>query len=112
MYFALIDNSNNVIKVIVCDSKLWCENNIGGTWVQTYKDDENKNYAGSGMIYYHDKENFSNIQPYPSWTLDDLCIWQAPVEMPSDDLNENEYYDWNESNVSWDKLTYDIPIEE
>ena len=64
------------------------------------------------MIYYHDKENFSNIQPYPSWTLDDLCIWQAPVEMPSDDLNENEYYDWNESNVSWDKLTYDIPSEE
>ncbi len=91
----------------MCDSKQWCENNIGGTWVQTYKDDENKNYAGSGMIYYHDKENFSNIQP--SWTLDDLCIWQAPVEMPSDDLNENEYYDWNESNVSWDKFIYDTP---
>tara|TARA_B100001250_G_C19552572_1_gene679686 strand:+ start:276 stop:617 length:342 start_codon:yes stop_codon:yes gene_type:complete len=112
MYFAQIDNSNNVIKVIVCDSKQWCENNIGGTWVQTYKDNVNKNYAGINMIYHPDKDNFSIIQPYPSWILNDACIWQAPIDTPSDNLNENEYYDWNESTLSWDKLTFDIPTEE
>ena len=64
------------------------------------------------MIYYPDKKNFSTLQPYPSWILDDTCNWQAPVDMPSYELNENEYYDWNESTVSWDKLTYDISTEE
>ena len=51
------------------------------------------------MIYYADKENFSTLQSYPSWIL-------------NDELNENEYYGWNKSIVSWDKLTYDIPPEE
>ena len=112
MYFAQIDNSNNVIQVIVCDSKQWCLDYIGGNWVQTYKDSGSKNYAGIGMIYYNDKENFSTLQPYPSWILNDACNWQPPIDIPSDELNENEYYGWNESTVSWDKLTYDIPPEE
>jgi hypothetical protein len=83
----------------VCDSKQWCLDYIGENWAHTYKDHESKNYA--------DKENFSTLQPYPSWILNDACNWQPPVDMPSD-----EYYGWNESTVSWDKLTYDIPTEE
>jgi hypothetical protein len=99
MHFAEINPSTNeVLRVIVCDSKAWCEQNLGGTWVRTYYSTPGKNYAGQGYIYYSEKENFSTPQPYPSWTLDDNLKWQAPVPYPTD---TNEPHTWDEATQSW-----------
>tara|TARA_B100001142_G_scaffold330390_1_gene399007 strand:+ start:860 stop:1261 length:402 start_codon:yes stop_codon:yes gene_type:complete len=111
-YFAEIDSSNVVLRVIVCDTKEWCENSLGGTWVQTYRDDSSKNPAGRGMIYHADKENFSSTQPYPSWVLDNNCDWQPPTPMPDltqEEIDANKYYNWEESSGSWIIETIEVP---
>jgi hypothetical protein len=97
-HFAEIDpQTNEVIKVSLANSKLWCENRMGGTWVRTYKNTPGKKYAGKGYIYHPDKENFSPPQPYPSWTLDEECRWHPPVARPDD---ENRY-EWDEVTQTW-----------
>jgi hypothetical protein len=106
-----------VSRVIVADTKEWCENNLGGTWVQTsyntrggihYGQDGqpdngvalNKNYAGIG--YSWDGTGFAAPQPYPSWTLNqDSYTWQAPTPMP----NDGKLYSWNEDSKSWDQIS-------
>ena len=89
--------TNEVIRVILAKSRLWCEYELDGTWAKTYKNTEGKNYAGIGYIYHPDKDNFSSPQPYPSWTLDDECHWQPPVTRPEGS------YTWNEETQSWDE---------
>lgn len=34
-YFAELDGSNVVLRVVVASSAKWCANNLGGTWVET-----------------------------------------------------------------------------
>ncbi len=97
-YFAEIDpQTNEVLRLVIAKSKLWCEYELDGTWVKTYKNTEGKNYAGKGYIYHLDKDNFSPPQPYPSWTLDEQCHWQPPVPRPDDD----GYYIWDEESRTW-----------
>jgi hypothetical protein len=91
--------TNEVLRVVGAKSKLWCEYELDGTWVNAHYDTPGKNYAGIGFVYHPDKENFSAPQPYPSWTLDDQCIWQPPVPYPSGD----KMYTWNEETQSWDE---------
>ena len=91
--------TNEVLRVIGAKSKLWCEYELDGTWVNARYDTPGKNFAGIGFTYHPDKENFSAPQPYPSWTLDDQCIWQPPVTRPEGD----NLYDWNEETQSWDE---------
>ena len=99
-HFAEINTqTNEVLRVILAKSKLWCEYELDGTWFRTYYDTEGKNYAGIGFTYHPEKENFSAPQPYPSWTLDDQCMWQPPVSYP---LGDNLYM-WNEETQSWDE---------
>lgn len=94
-YFAEINTqTNEVLRVIVAKSKLWCEYELGGTWVAT-----EKGKCGKGWFYYPDINIFSSRQPYPSWTLDDNCIWQPPTTRPDDDKT----YVWNEETQSWDE---------
>jgi hypothetical protein len=96
-YFAEINTqTNEVLRVIVAKSKLWCEYELDGTWVKTYQDTPGKNYAEIGSTYHLDKDNFSPPQPYPSWTLDDMCQWQPPVTKPVGS------YIWSEETQSWD----------
>ena len=90
--------TNEVLRVILAKSKLWCEYELDGIWFRTYHDTEGKNFAGIGFTYHPDKDNFSAPQPYPSWTLDDQCHWQPPVSRPD---GENSY-DWNEETQSWE----------
>src|SRR6056300_1367746 len=99
-HFAEINTqTNEVLRVIIAKSKLWCEYEVDGTWFRTYYDTEGKNYAGIGFTYHPDKDNFSSPQPYPSWTLDDNCNWQPPVTKP-----EGEgLYIWNEETQSGEK---------
>ena len=111
-YFAEIDVSNKVLRVIVCDNKEWCENNLGGTWVQTYKDKPDKTFPGIGFLYHPVKNNFSSTQPYPSWVLDNNCDWQPPTPMPDltqEEIDANKYYNWEESSGSWIIETIEVP---
>ena len=96
-----------VERVIVADSKEWCQVNLGGTWVQTSYNTHggahtqggtplHKNYAGIG--YTFDGTGFAAPQPYASWTLDEeTYLWQAPVAMPDD----GNHYTWNEEDLAW-----------
>ena len=99
-HFAEINTqTNEVLRVIVAKSKLWCEYELDGTWFRTYYDTVGKNYAGLGWTYHPDKENYSPPQPHPSWTLDDLCIWQPPTPRPDD----GKTYAWDEETQSWEE---------
>jgi hypothetical protein len=102
----IVDGSVEI--VIVAETKDWCENNLGGTWIQTSYNTYggvhtlggtplNKNYAGIG--YTWDGTGFAAPQPYPSWQLDeDTYLWQAPTPMP---VEEGKRYTWDEESLSW-----------
>jgi hypothetical protein len=104
-----------VTQVIVADGPDWCEQNLGGEWVQTSYNTSggvhsggkfpiHKNYAGIGYLF--DGVGFYAPQPYPSWTLDEATyLWNAPVAMPTD----GKRYSWNEETLSWDEL--ELPTE-
>jgi hypothetical protein len=109
-HFAKIVN-NIVEQVIVADTKEWCENNLGGTWVQTSYNTRagvnnrpggeplHKNYAGIGYIW--DGIGFAPPKPYKSWILNsNTYLWESPIPCPTDDNN----YIWNEENLEWQKL--------
>lgn len=115
-HFAEIGSDNTVLRVIVADTKEWCESNLGGTWVQTsYNTHGNqhpegrplhKNYAGIG--YHWDGVGFYAPQPYPSWSKnEDTYIWEAPVPYPTDGAHPNtekaNFYVWNETDQKWDE---------
>ena len=104
-HFAKVE-SGVVTQVIVADNKEWCENNLGGTWVQTSYNTHgnqhpegrplNKNYAGIG--YTFDGVGFAAPQPYPSWSLNsETYLWEAPTPMPTD----GKRYTWDEPTTSW-----------
>ena len=107
-HFAQIENG--VVKqVIVATDKEWCENNLGGEWVQTSYNTSggehtlggtplHKNYAGIG--YTFDGTGFAAPAPYESWVLNSSTyIWEAPTPMPID----NKKYAWNETNLAWEE---------
>ena len=109
-HFAEIDADNTVLRVIVADTKEWCENNLGGTWVQTSYNTHggqhpegrplHKNYAGIG--YKWDGVGFYAPQPFPSWTKnEDTYLWEAPVAYPTD----GKAYVWNEDILNWEEVT-------
>ena len=97
-----------VERVIVADTKEWCEANLGGTWVQTSYNTHggvhtlsgtplHKNYAGIGFTW--DGTGFAAPKPYESWTLDtDTYLWNAPTPMP---VEEGKLFAWDEPTLSW-----------
>ena len=105
-HYAKIENGI-VTQVIVADGPDWCEQNLGGEWIQTSyntfggvhangKMPIHKNYAGIG--YTFDGIGFAAPQPYPSWTLNkDSYLWEAPVKKPDD----GNIYTWDEATLSW-----------
>jgi len=75
-----------------------CSNLLGGKWVQTsYNGNTRKQYAGIGYTYDVEHDVFIAPQPYPSWTLDDLFTWQAPIAIPDD----GKAYLWDEKAGAW-----------
>ena len=110
-HFAELDKDNVVIRVIVADTKEWCEQHLGGTWVQTSYNTASgkhklggiplhKNYAGIG--YTFDGIGFAPPKPYPSWVFDkETYLWQPPIPMPIDE----KLYVWNEDNQEWAEVT-------
>jgi hypothetical protein len=58
-----------------------------------------KNFAGIGYTYDESRDAFIAPKPFNSWILnEDTCIWEAPIQKP----NDNNIYNWNEQNQSWD----------
>ena len=65
-----------------------------------------KNHAGIGMTYDENRDAFIPKKPFNSWILNEsTCLWQAPVAMPTAELETNQYYSWNESIVNWEIKT-------
>jgi len=77
-------------------------------WVQTsYNNNFRKNHAGIGYTYDEDRDAFIPKKPFNSWILnEDTCLWEAPVAMPTTELEDNQYYSWNEQTLSWDLQQY------
>jgi hypothetical protein len=109
-HYAKVENGI-VTQVIVADGPDWCEQNLGGEWVQTSyntfggvhsggKLPIHKNYAGIG--YTFDGTGFAAPQPFPSWLFDtNTYLWQAPTPMPTD----GKFYEWDEATTSWVEVT-------
>tara|TARA_R110000822_G_scaffold15573_2_gene53614 strand:+ start:108 stop:509 length:402 start_codon:yes stop_codon:yes gene_type:complete len=61
-----------------------------------------KNHAGIGMTYDEDRDAFIHKKPFNSWVLNETtCLWEAPVVKPED----NNRYNWNEDNQTWEVLS-------
>ncbi len=111
-YFAKIDDNNIVEQVISAPSAEWCNENIGGVWLETSYNTLGgvhqaggtplrKNYAGIGYTYDADRDAFISPKPHASWLLDEeTCFWEPPVPKP----NDNKRYEWNEEMTSWELI--------
>jgi len=76
----------------------FCENLLGGRWVQTsYNNNIRRRYAGIGYTYDKDRDAFIAPQPYKSWSLDKESDWQPPTPRPDDD----KLYSWDEDKLEW-----------
>jgi hypothetical protein len=81
--------------------------NTRDVWKQTsYNNNIRKNYAGIGFHYDQARDAFIAPKPFNSWILnEDTCRWEAPVAMPTTELEDNQYYSWNESIINWEIKT-------
>jgi hypothetical protein len=62
-----------------------------------------KNFAGIGYTYDEDRDVFIPKKPFNTWILnEDTCLWESPIPMPTEQLEENQYYSWNESITNWE----------
>ena len=97
-YFAQVEDGI-VTQVIVASADFVASQ--PGTWVETFMDGaQRKNYAGIGYHFDAELDAFYAPQPFPSWLLDEDCVWQAPVEYPTD----GDLYIWSEENLAWEKV--------
>jgi len=65
-----------------------------------------KNYAGIGYTYDQTRDAFIPPKPYNSWVLnEETCRWEPPIPQPEltqEQIDNNNYYTWNETNQTWD----------
>jgi phosphatidate phosphatase PAH1 len=75
-------------------------------WKQTsYNSNFRKNFAGIGYTYDEDRDAFIPKKPFNSWVLNETtCLWESPIPYPQD----NNRYNWNEQNQSWDLIENNI----
>ena len=123
--FAKLDITNTVTKLIKVgndvptsngplgendmhvDGGTYCQNLLGGNWKQSSMQGLfRQRPAVIGGIYDAEKNVFIDSQPYLSWTLNSNDDWESPLgAMPSTTTDgKKDYYSWNESNQSWDKI--------
>ena len=117
-HFAKIEDGV-VTQVIVAQDIEWCQDNLGGTWVQTSYNTYGGvhynggtplryNYAGIGFTYDEARDAFIEPQPFPSWSLnEDTCLWEAPIPYPGPEWNlDNDPspgWIWDEDMKGWKK---------
>jgi hypothetical protein len=106
-HFAKIEDGI-VTQVIVAEQDVIDTGLFGTGWVQvsynTYGGQHpegrplRKNYPGIGYTYDLGRDAFIPPQPFPSWTLNETtCLWESPIPKPTDE----EFYRWNEEQLSW-----------
>ena len=105
-HWAEIDENNVVLRVTVGDNNdpdegyQWLMDNLGGRWVQTsYNNNFRKQYAGIGFTYDELNDVFISPSPYPSWVLNTLFDWVAPITMPTEG-----HWVWDEPSISWKEV--------
>ena len=121
--FAKIGLNNKVIEVLAVHNDVLKDSNgiekedIGidfltkltgwAIWKQTtYNGNFRKHYAGIGYTYDEDRDAFIPKKPFNSWILnEDTCVWEAPISKPTTELEDNQYYSWNESIINWEIKT-------
>jgi hypothetical protein len=107
-HFAELDSANQVTRVIVVNNSIgdesqgveFCKSLFGADthWVQTsYNSSFRKHYAGIGFTYDAVSDAFIPPKPFDSWSLDQDCNWQPPVEYPAD----GNLYTWSETDQTW-----------
>lgn len=112
-HFAEISNDGTVLRVIVVNNdvitdddgveqeqlgKDFCQNLLGGTWVQTsYNNNFRQRFAYIGGTYDSGNNVFLYPKPFPSWTLNSDYEWEPPVPYP----NDGNLYDWSEEDQEW-----------
>jgi hypothetical protein len=111
-YFAELDETNKVIRVLVVsdteasDGENFLANvcGLGGRWIETFQDGSQRGvYAGEDFIYDEEEDIFITPQPYLSWSRTG-CFWNAPTPMPT-----NGIYTWNEEDQAWVEF---VPLTE
>ena len=87
-------NESEAVGIAFCQSLFGADT----IWRQTsYNASFRCNYAGAGFRYDTDLDAFIAPQPFPSWSLNATCQWEAPVPMP----NDGKPYFWNEGLLRW-----------
>ena len=117
-HFAKLGVGNIVEQVIVVSNDVAITEQAGvdfinklyntrDVWKQTsYNRNFRKNYAGIGYQYDQQRDAFIAPKPFNSWILnEDNCRWEAPISKPTTELEENQYYSWNESILNWEIKT-------
>jgi hypothetical protein len=80
-------------------------NTVGGVH-NNNKTPLRKNHAGIGYTYDETRDAFISPKPYTSWLLNEItCLWESPVARPTTELEENQYYSWNEDIINWEVKT-------
>ena len=119
-HFAKLDENNTVLDILVVRNEdldssneeasgiTYLTNLFGGIWKQTsYNNNIRKNYATIGSTYNQDFDAFISPQPYPSWILNEItCKWEAPIPMPTIEIDDQFTYTWEEETTSWVKITF------
>ena len=112
-HFAELNDQNEVLRVIVVNNNdclnaegqeeeaigvAFCQNLLGGRWVQTsYNGNSRGRFAGIGYTYDERRNAFLTPKPFLSWVLDEATTdWTAPVPMP-----EEGCWVWNEETLNW-----------
>jgi hypothetical protein len=117
-HFAKLGVGNIVEQVIVVSNDIATTekagvdfiNNLYNTrdaWKQTsYNNNIRKNFAGIGYQYDQTRDAFIPPKTFNSWILnEDTCLWESPIAKPITELEENQYYFWNESIINWEIKT-------
>jgi hypothetical protein len=122
-YFAKLGTGNIIEQIISINNSVITDNNgieqeqLGvdfinklyntrDVWKQTsYNNNIRKNFAGIGYQYDQTRDAFIPPKPFNSWVLnEDTCRWESPIPYPQD----NNKYNWNEQNQSWDLIEDNI----
>jgi hypothetical protein len=99
---AFLDQNNKVLNVAIFD-----ENGHDSDLIQVIKNDLQATEVicccSNGIAYvggYWRNNKFTDPQPYPSWTYDEITLtWVPPVSKPEDAV-----YTWNEDKLEWEFL--------
>jgi len=101
---AVITDANGVEQEQIGNDFINKLYNTRDVWKQTsYNNNIRKNFAGIGFQYDQTRDAFISPKRFDSWVLNEnTCRWEAPVPKPTTELEENQYYSWNESIINWE----------